>query len=30
MPDLGIRAWLELAVGVRRRGVLFTHEIEFP
>jgi hypothetical protein len=24
------RPWLELAVGVRRRGMLFTHHIEFP
>ena len=24
------RPWLELAVGVRRRGRLVTHHIEFP
>ena len=24
------RPWLELAVGVRRRGGLSTHHIEFP
>ena len=24
------RPWLEFAVGVRGRGMLFTHHIEFP